>query len=83
MAAPKCDVDDGWDAERESRPRGDRDVTALVDLIREALTILDGTPPKQVQLAGEGWSLVGPRGVRDVQDDGRDSESTRMLRRKG
>ena len=35
-----------------------------LDLLREALTILDGEPPDELVVEGDGWSLVDPESVR-------------------
>jgi hypothetical protein len=58
-------VDDGWDVEAEPRRKtttatGGRSPERLEQLLREALTILDGVEPEEVALAGDGWSLVDP-----------------------
>lgn len=58
-------VDSGWDVEEEPRRKtvtttGGRSPERLEQLIREALTILDGVEPDEVPLAGDGWSLVDP-----------------------
>jgi hypothetical protein len=70
MAVRNFEVDDGWVMERDSGRRPDRhlvsrrppiprrDRYALVALIQEALTILDGVEPLEIRLAGDGWSLI-------------------------
>jgi hypothetical protein len=70
MAVRHLEVDDGWVLERDSGRRPDRhhvaprpriprrDRYALVALLREALTLLDGCEPLEIRLSGPGWSLV-------------------------
>jgi len=61
-------IDDGWSLEsaptetastRELTERG----RSRLELIREALRILDGDAPEELELEGEGWSLLDPAAV--------------------
>lgn len=53
--APVDSVDEGWELpSRESR---------MMDLLREALLILDGEVPDEIVCSGDGWSLLDPQGV--------------------
>jgi hypothetical protein len=71
MAVRHLEVDDGWVLERDSGRSTDRHLVdlprariprrnpyALVALLREALTLLDGREPLEIRLSGDGWSLV-------------------------
>lgn len=68
MPPMNIDVDDGWTIEEDHR-RSDRhlrrrDPQSLMKLLREALTILDGEPPREIALDGDGWSLIDPDAVK-------------------
>lgn len=53
--APVDSIDDGWDLpSRQAR---------MMDLIREALFILEGQVPDEIVCSGDGWSLLDPDGV--------------------
>ncbi|HTM22863.1 MAG TPA: hypothetical protein VL172_20210 [Kofleriaceae bacterium] len=77
MAVRNVEVDDGWVLERDPGRRPDRhlgrppraiprrDPHRLIELIHEALTILDGVEPREIALAGDGWSLIDPASVRN------------------
>ncbi len=64
MPPMNVDVDDGWTIEehpsRSDRHLRRRDRQSLTKLLREALTILDGEPPREIALDGDGWSLIDP-----------------------
>jgi hypothetical protein len=55
-------IDDGWDIERPRAPDTPR-ARSRMELIREALRILDGAEPVELELEGDGWSLVDPESV--------------------
>ncbi len=62
------DIDDGWSLERApTQTAATRELTergrSRLELIREALRILDGDAPEEVELEGDGWSLLAPESV--------------------
>lgn len=66
--------DDGWVLEPEPKPED-----PLTKLVREALTILEGSAPDEINLSGDGWSLVDPDSVSETQPPAPERESRPVL----